>query len=95
VDDVAALKATVIASDIHPATGLDSLGIGGNLSWQRQARPETSGVAQKKDWEANQPDQLKLVLQTLEASRRDFNGTQSGNKKVSIADMIVLGGCAG
>jgi catalase-peroxidase len=49
----------------------------------------------QKDWEVNQPDQLKTVLQTLEGIQSAFNSVQSGGKKVSLADVIVLGGCAG
>ncbi|GBD98529.1 catalase-peroxidase [bacterium BMS3Abin07] len=52
-------------------------------------------LAPQKDWEVNQPAQLKTVLQTLEGIQKEFNGAQSGEKKVSIADLIVLGGCAG
>ena len=49
----------------------------------------------QKDWEINQPAKLKNVLQTLEGIQKEFNGAQSGGKKVSLADLIVLGGCAG
>jgi len=52
-------------------------------------------LAPQKDWEVNQPDQLKTVLQTLEGIQKEFNSAQSGGKKVSLADLIVLGGCAG
>ncbi|HMK42570.1 MAG TPA: catalase/peroxidase HPI [Dissulfurispiraceae bacterium] len=52
-------------------------------------------LAPQKDWEVNQPEQLKTVLRTLERIRKSFNATQSGKKKVSLADLIVLGGCAG
>ena len=52
-------------------------------------------LAPQKDWTVNQPDQLKKVLQTLEGIQKDFNSAQSGGKKVSLADLIVLGGCAG
>lgn len=52
-------------------------------------------LAPQKDWEANQPEQLATVLATLEAIRRTFNGAQSGGKRVSLADLIVLAGCAG
>lgn len=48
----------------------------------------------QKDWEVNEPTELAKVLQTLEAIQKDFNDTQSGGKKVSLADLIVLGGCA-
>ncbi|MGB3199384.1 MAG: peroxidase family protein, partial [Nodosilinea sp.] len=49
----------------------------------------------QKNWEVNQPDQLATVLQTLEGIQQEFNNSQSGGKRVSIADLIVLGGCAG
>jgi catalase-peroxidase len=49
----------------------------------------------QKDWEVNQPAKLKTVLQTLEGIQKDFNSAQTGGKKVSLADLIVLGGCAG
>ncbi|WP_127519742.1 catalase/peroxidase HPI [Mesorhizobium sp. Z1-4] len=52
-------------------------------------------LAPAKDWEANQPDQLKKVLAALEGVQSAFNGAQSGGKKVSMADLIVLGGSVG
>ena len=52
-------------------------------------------LAPQKDWQVNQPAQLKIVLQTLEGIQKEFNAAQSGAKKVSLADLIVLGGCAG
>ncbi len=52
-------------------------------------------LAPQKDWDVNQPDQLTKVLDTLEGIQMDFNNAQSGAKKVSLADLIVLGGCAG
>ncbi len=51
-------------------------------------------LAPQKDWEVNQPDQLAQVLKTLEKIQEAFNNAQTGNKKVSLADLIVLGGCA-
>ncbi len=51
-------------------------------------------LAPQKDWEVNQPAELAKVLQTLEKVQQDFNKSQSGKKKVSLADVIVLGGCA-
>jgi catalase-peroxidase len=51
-------------------------------------------LAPQKDWEANQPAELAKVLEKLEAIRKEFNGAQSGGKKVSLADLIVLGGDA-
>jgi catalase-peroxidase len=50
-------------------------------------------LAPQKDWEVNQPTELAKVLRALEAIQKDFNGAQSGGKKVSLADLIVLGGC--
>jgi catalase-peroxidase len=52
-------------------------------------------LAPQKDWEVNQPARLSKVLQTLEGILSAFNSTQSGGKKVSLADLIVLAGCAG
>src|SRR4029077_12667106 len=48
----------------------------------------------QKDWEVNQPAQLKTVLQKLEAIQKEFNASAAGGKRVSLADLIVLGGCA-
>ncbi len=52
-------------------------------------------LAPQKDWEVNRPDQLAKVLGVLEGIRKEFNSAQSGGKKVSLADLIVLAGCAG
>jgi catalase-peroxidase len=51
-------------------------------------------LAPQKDWDVNQPAQLAMVLQKLEAIQKEFNASQSGGKKVSLADLIVLGGSA-
>ncbi len=51
-------------------------------------------LAPQKDWEVNQPAQLTKVLETLEKIRKEFNSAQSGGKMISLADVIVLGGCA-
>ncbi|MFO7736667.1 MAG: peroxidase family protein, partial [bacterium] len=51
-------------------------------------------LAPQKDWEANEPAKLKKALQTLESFKEEFNRSQSGDKRVSLADVIVLGGCA-
>jgi len=51
-------------------------------------------LAPQRDWEVNDPSELAKVLQTLDGVRQDFNSSQSGGKKVSLADLIVLGGCA-
>ena len=52
-------------------------------------------LAPQKDWEVNQPAQMKKILVTFEIIQKEFNDAQSGGKKVSLADLIVLGGCAG
>ena len=52
-------------------------------------------LAPQRDWESNEPPQLAKVLTTLERIQKDFNGSPSNGKKVSLADVIVLGGCAG
>lgn len=52
-------------------------------------------LAPQKDWEVNQPERLAKVLKVYESVQKEFNAAQSGNKKVSLADLIVLGGCAG
>jgi catalase-peroxidase len=52
-------------------------------------------LAPQKDWEVNNPDQLSKILETLEGIQKEFNNAQSGDKKVSLADLIVLAGCAG
>jgi len=52
-------------------------------------------LAPQKGWEVNEPEKLKAVLSTLEKVRSEFNAAQSGGKRVSLADLIVLGGCAG
>ncbi len=52
-------------------------------------------LSPQKDWEVNQPDQLQKVLTVLEKIQKKFNGAQPGGRKVSLADLIVLGGCAG
>jgi len=51
-------------------------------------------LAPQRDWEVNQPARLAKVLKTLEGARKEFNAAQTGGKKVSLADLIVLGGCA-
>ncbi|RJQ62456.1 MAG: catalase-peroxidase, partial [Desulfobacteraceae bacterium] len=52
-------------------------------------------LAPQKDWQVNEPGHLKEILETLEGIQKEFNGAQTGGKKVSLADLIVLGGCAG
>ena len=96
--DIAALKTKLITSGLTVSQLV-------NTAWASAAsfrgsdkRGGANGgrirLAPQKDWEANQPAELAKVLQTLEAIQKDFNSAQSGGKKVSLADLIVLGGCA-
>ena len=96
--DVAALKDKILASGL-PVYALVS------AAWASAATFRTSDkrggangarirLAPQKDWEINQPEQLRTVLQKLEAIQREFNASAAGGKKVSLADLIVLGGCA-
>jgi catalase-peroxidase len=97
-DDVAALKRTIIDSGL-PASQLIATAWGAAASFRgTDMRGGANGarirLAPQKDWECNEPTELGKVLQTLEGIQRDFNNSQSGGKKVSLADLIVLGGCA-
>ena len=97
--DIADLKARVLASDLT-ATQLVSTAWASAASFRgTDKRGGANGarvrLAPQKDWEANDPAQLASVLETLEGIQADFNGSQSGGKRVSLADLIVLAGCAG
>ncbi|SFL00277.1 catalase/peroxidase HPI [Lysobacter sp. cf310] len=97
--DAAALKAKILASGV-PISQLVSTAWASASSFRgSDKRGGANGarirLAPQKDWEANQPAQLAKVLQTLEGIQRDFNAAQSGGKKVSLADLIVLAGNAG
>ena len=96
--DIAALKAKILACGLSvsqlvttawasAATFRGSDKRGGANGARIRLRPQ-------KDWDVNQPAQLATVLQKLEAIQKEFNASQSGGKKVSLADLIVLGGCA-
>jgi catalase-peroxidase len=97
-DDVAALKATILGSGLSIPqlvstawAAAASFRSTDKRGWANGARIR---LAPQKDWEANNPAQLATVLQTLEGIQQDFNSSQSGGKRVSLADLIVLGGCA-
>jgi catalase-peroxidase len=97
--DVAALKEKVLASGLS-VSQLVSTAWGSAASFRgTDKRGGANGarirLAPQKDWEVNSPDDLGKVLQTLEQIQQTFNGSQSGGKKVSLADLIVLAGCAG
>jgi len=97
-EDIAALKAKILESGLS-IPQLVSTAWGAAASFRgTDKRGGANGarirLAPQKDWEANEPAQLAEVLATLEQIQQEFNGTQSGGKRVSLADVIVLGGCA-
>jgi catalase-peroxidase len=93
------LKGKILASDLSVSQLVSTAWASASTFRGSDKRGGANGarirLAPQKDWEVNQPVQLKTVLQTLEQIQEDFNSTQSGGKKVSLADLIVLGGCAG
>ncbi len=97
--DIAALKDKILASGLSIAELVSTAWASASTFRGSDKRGGANGarirLAPQKDWEVNQPAQLATVLQTLERIQADFNGSQSGSKKVSLADLIVLGGCAG
>ena len=96
--DVAGLKSKVLASGLSIAQLVSTAWASASTFRGSDMRGGANGArirfAPQKDWEVNQPDQLKKVLETLEEIQTDFNRAQSGEKRVSLADMIVLAGCA-
>jgi catalase-peroxidase len=97
-EDIAALKATILASGLSVSQLVSTAWASASTFRGSDKRGGANGarirLAPQKDWEVNQPAQLAEVLQTLEAIRKDFNASQPGGKKVSLADLIVLGGSA-
>jgi catalase-peroxidase len=97
--DIAALKAKLLASGLSIAQLVTTAWASASTFRGSDKRGGANGarvrLAPQKDWEVNQPAELAKVLQVLEAIQKAFNGAQSGGKKVSMADLIVLGGCAG
>ena len=96
--DIAALKAKILASGLSISQLVTTAWASAATFRGSDKRGGANGarirLAPQKDWEVNQPAELATVLQKLEAIQKDFNGAQSGGKKVSLADLIVLGGCA-
>jgi catalase-peroxidase len=96
--DIAALKAKILASGLSISQLVSTAWASASTFRGSDKRGGANGarirLAPQKGWEVNQPTELAKVLQTLEAIQKDFNGAQSGGKKVSLADLIVLGGCA-
>ncbi|MBI5117326.1 catalase/peroxidase HPI [Candidatus Poribacteria bacterium] len=97
--DIADLKGKILASGLTIPELVSTAWASASTFRGSDKRGGANGarirLAPQKDWEVNQPAQLKTVLQTLEEIRKEFNSAQSGGKKVSLADLIVLGGCAG
>jgi catalase-peroxidase len=96
--DVAALKAKILAAGLSVSELVSTAWASASTFRGSDKRGGANGarirLAPQKDWEANQPAQLAKALQKLEAVQKGFNGSQTGNKRVSLADLIVLGGAA-
>jgi catalase-peroxidase len=96
--DIASLKAKVLASGLSVADLVSTAWASASTFRGSDMRGGANGarirLAPQKDWDVNQPAQLAKVLKTLEGIQSAFNGAQSGGKKVSLADLIVLAGCA-
>ncbi len=97
-EDVAQLKAKVLASGLSTSQLVSTAWASASTFRGSDKRGGANGarirLAPQKDWEVNQPAELAKVLQALEKVQKEFNGAQRGKKKVSLADLIVLGGCA-
>ncbi len=97
--DIASLKAKILASGLSVSELVSTAWASASTFRGSDMRGGANGarirLSPQKDWKVNQPAQLAKVLKTLEGIQSAFNGAQSGGKKVSLADMIVLGGCAG
>ncbi len=96
--DIAALKETILASGL-PSSRLVATAWSAAASFRgTDMRGGANGarirLEPQKDWEINEPTELAGALQTLEKVQQDFNGSQSNGKRVSLADVIILGGCA-
>jgi catalase-peroxidase len=96
--DVAALKSKILGSGLSVAQLVSTAWASASTFRGSDKRGGSNGarirLAPQKDWAVNQPAQLATVLKTLEGIQREFNGAASGGKKVSLADLIVLGGGA-
>ena len=95
--DIAELKAKILASGLSIPELVSTAWASASTFRGSDKRGGANGarirLAPQKHWEVNQPTQLKTVLQTLEEIQKEFNSAQSGGKRVSLADLIVLGGC--
>ena len=97
--DVADLKAKVLKSGLTVSQLVSTAWASASTFRGSDKRGGANGarvrLSPQNEWEVNNPKQLKKVLKTLEAIQEEFNSSQSGDKKVSLADLIVLAGCAG
>jgi len=97
-EDIRALKAKLLASGLSVSelvyTAWSSASTFRGSDKRGGANGSRIRLAPQKDWEVNQPAQLAKVLATLERIQQEFNGAAGGGKKISLADLIVLGGCA-
>ena len=97
-DDIAALKATILGTGLSTSQLVLTAWASASSFRGTDKRGGANGarirLAPQKDWEVNEPAVLATVLQRLEQVQQDFNGSQSGGKRVSLADVIVLAGCA-
>ncbi len=97
--DMASLKGKILASGLSVSELVSTAWASASTFRGSDKRGGANGarirLAPQKDWEVNQPAQLAKVLKTLEGIQGEFNRAQSGGKKVSLADLIVLAGCAG
>jgi catalase-peroxidase len=96
--DIAGLKARILESGLSISELVSTAWASAATFRGSDKRGGANGarirLAPQRDWEVNQPAQLAKVLQTLEGVRKEFNAAQTGGKKVSLADLMVLGGCA-
>jgi catalase-peroxidase len=96
--DIAALKDTLLAARLSISQLVSAAWAAAASFRGTDKRGGANGarirLAPQRDWEVNEPAELSTVMQTLERIQQDFNGSQSGGTKVSLADVIVLGGCA-
>ena len=96
--DIAALKAKILESGVSIARLVSTAWASASTYRGSDMRGGANGarirLAPAEDWEVNEPTKLANVLAALESIQNEFNGSQSGGKKVSLADLIVLGGCA-
>ena len=97
--DIAGLKGEIFASGLSISELVSTAWASASTFRGSDKRGGANGarirLAPQKDWEVNQPAQLKRVLQTFEGIQKEFNSEQLGGKMVSLADLIVMGGCAG